>query len=108
MGGSPSAGSSPTTAFTSRRRTGDSSHGRRPSLAGLMEIRGVGICRLPYEPIAVVRLVVDLATASERMPRPDALATEIDGVRLPRLAVAPGEDAFLLVRAALTLEKAPA
>jgi HPr kinase/phosphorylase len=78
------------------------------SLAGLMEIRGVGICRLPYEPIAVVGLVVDLATASERMPQPDALATEIDGVRLPRLAVAPGEDAFLLVRAALKLEKAPA
>jgi serine kinase of HPr protein (carbohydrate metabolism regulator) len=40
------------------------------NLAGLMEIRGLGICRLPYEPMAVVRLVVDLGTAAERMPEP--------------------------------------
>ncbi|MBV9969782.1 MAG: hypothetical protein JO228_07355, partial [Xanthobacteraceae bacterium] len=34
-----------------------------PELAGLLEIRGLGIRRLPYEPAAVIRLVVDLATA---------------------------------------------
>jgi HPr kinase/phosphorylase len=86
-------------------------HGRliaRPaaSLAGLIEIRGIGICRLPHEPLAVVRLVVDLGMAAERMPQAAAMETLIDGIRLPRLAVAPGADAFSLVLAALTLQKA--
>src|SRR5262245_7740837 len=41
-------------------------HGRllvRPAatLAGLVEVRGLGIRRLPIEPVAVVGLVVDLA-----------------------------------------------
>ena len=73
------------------------------NLAGLLEIRGIGIRRVPYEPMAVVRLVVDLVTAAERMPQAAATEAEIDGVRLPRLAVAPGADAFSLVLAALTL-----
>jgi HPr kinase/phosphorylase len=71
-------------------------------LAGLLEIRGLGIRSLPYEPAAVIRLVVDLAAASERMPPDSATETEIAGVRLPRLAVAPGEDPFSLVLATLT------
>jgi HPr kinase/phosphorylase len=74
-------------------------------LAGLLEIRGIGIRRLAYEPMAVVGLVVDLATATERMPAAAAAETEIDGVRLPRLAVARETDAFSLVLAALTLDK---
>lgn len=83
------------------------SHGRLIArapreLAGLIEIRGLGIRRLPYEPAAVIRLVVDLAAAAERMPPAGATETEIDGVRLPRLAVAPGEDPFFLVLASLT------
>jgi HPr kinase/phosphorylase len=77
-----------------------------PSLAGLIEIRGIGIRRLPHEPLAVVRLVVDLGAAAERMPQAAAMETLIDGIRLPRLAVAPGADAFSLVLAALTLQKA--
>jgi hypothetical protein len=40
------------------------------------------------------------------MPQAAATETEIEGVRLPRLAVAPGADAFSLVLAALTLDKA--
>ena len=36
---------------------------RPPALAGLIEVRGVGICRVPYEALAVVGLVVDLAAA---------------------------------------------
>ncbi len=40
-----------------------------PSLAGLIEIRGLGIRRLPYEPVAVVGLVIDLAASdAERLP----------------------------------------
>jgi serine kinase of HPr protein (carbohydrate metabolism regulator) len=73
------------------------------SLAGLLEIRGIGIRRLPHEPMAVVRLVVDLATAAERMPQSAAMEVEIEGVQLPRLAVAPEANAFSLVLAALTL-----
>ena len=39
------------------------------SLAGLIEVRGLGIRRLPFEPVAVVGLVVDLAAAdAERLP----------------------------------------
>ena len=67
-----------------------------------IEIRGLGIRRLPYEPAAVIRLVVDLAAAAERMPPASTTETEIAGVRLPRLAVAPGEDPFSLVFASLT------
>ena len=73
------------------------------NLAGLLEIRGIGIRRVPCEPMAVVRLVVDLVTAAERMPQAAATEAEIDGVRLPRLAVAPGADAFSHVLAAHTL-----
>src|SRR5579872_7038770 len=34
-----------------------------PALAGLIEIRGLGIRRLHHEPVAAVGLVVDLAAA---------------------------------------------
>ena len=98
-----SRGSSPTTAFTSRRSTGACSRGRPPNLAGLIEVRGLGIRRLPYEPVAVVRLVVDLAARRSACRRPPLPRRTIEGVRLPRLAVAPGADAFPLVLAALTL-----
>ncbi len=80
-------------------------HGRllaRPpsSLAGLLEIRGLGIRRLAYEPVAVVGLVIDLAAADAgRLPSPESRQTEIDGIALPRLAVATGSDALPLVLA---------
>jgi HPr kinase/phosphorylase len=65
-------------------------HGRllvrgAPALAGLLEVRGLGIRRVDYEPMAVVGLVVDLAADdAERLPA--ASATVISGVELPRLA----------------------
>jgi HPr kinase/phosphorylase len=73
-------------------------HGRllaRPpeALAGLIEVRGLGIRRLPYEPVAVVGTVVDLAAAdAQRLPAPEQRHTVIDGILLPRLAVAAGVD----------------
>jgi HPr kinase/phosphorylase len=71
-----------------------------PALAGLLEVRGLGIRRLDYEPIAVVGLVVDLAAAdAERLPA--AGATVISGVELPRLAVAAGVSPLPAVLAAL-------
>jgi HPr kinase/phosphorylase len=85
-------------------------HGRllvRPAaaLAGLIEVHGLGIRRLEYEPAAVVGLVVDLAAQdAERLPA--ATATAIAGVSLPRLAVAPGAEGFAPVLAALQLPAA--
>ena len=77
-------------------------HGRvlvRPAatLAGLLEVRGLGLQRLPFEPVAVVGIVVDLAAAdAERLPAAAASKTTIEGVALPRLAVAPGFDALAM------------
>ncbi|MGB7260024.1 MAG: HPr kinase/phosphatase C-terminal domain-containing protein [Pseudolabrys sp.] len=74
-----------------------------PTLAGLIEIRGLGIRRVAYEPIATVGLVVDLAAPdSERHPPETALKADIAGVPLPRLAVAAGIDPLPAVLAQLT------
>ena len=71
-------------------------------LAGLLEIRGLGIRRLPFEPVARVGLVVDLAAADAgRYPAAEAEKASIDGVFLPRLAVAPGLPALGIVLAYL-------
>jgi HPr kinase/phosphorylase len=65
------------------------------ALAGLLEIRGVGLIRLDHEPGAVVGLVVDLAAAdAERLPEPQHQRTEIEGIVVPRLAVAAGAAAL--------------
>jgi serine kinase of HPr protein (carbohydrate metabolism regulator) len=62
-------------------------------LAGLLEVRGLGIRRLPFEPLAVVGLVVDLDAAdAARWPDADARVTFLEGVRLPRLAIPRGVD----------------
>jgi HPr kinase/phosphorylase len=58
-----------------------------PQLAGMIEVRGVGIQKMPFEAFAVVGLVVDLATAAERLPSADQQVAEVAGVCLPRLAV---------------------
>jgi len=86
----------------------EAAHGRllvRPAreLAGLIEIRGLGIRRLPYEAVAVVRLVADLAAAdAARLPNAGTATTVIDGVTLPRVALPAAADAVATVLAALT------
>lgn len=78
----------------------------RPALelAGLIEIRGLGIRRCDFVDEAVVDLVVDLAAAdAERLPPPDALQTQISGIKIPRIPVGMGFDALPLVVAALTM-----
>jgi serine kinase of HPr protein (carbohydrate metabolism regulator) len=73
-------------------------------LAGLIEIRGLGIRRCDFVEDAVVGLVVDLAAPdAERMPPPEALQTQISGTKIPRLPVGLGFAAFPLVIAALTM-----
>ena len=70
------------------------------ALAGLIEVRGVGLMRVAHEPSAVVGFVVDLAAAdAARLPEPDKRKADIDGILLPRLAVAPGAAALPLVLA---------
>lgn len=60
-------------------------------LAGLLEVRGLGIRKLTHEPLAVAGLVVDLdAPDADRMPEPVALSTVLAGVTLPRHPVAAG------------------
>jgi HPr kinase/phosphorylase len=74
-----------------------------PQLAGLIEIRGLGIRRCGFAEQAVVGLVVDLAAAdAQRLPAPEALQTPICGVMIPRIPVSPGFSALPLVIAALT------
>ena len=74
-----------------------------PQLAGLIEIRGLGIRRCDFIAQAVVGLVVDLAAAdAARLPPPEALQTRIHGVEIPRIPVGPGFLALPLIVAALT------
>lgn len=71
-------------------------------LAGLIEVRGLGIQRIDHEPVAVVSGIVDLAAAdAERLPNP-WLRIEIEGVALPRLAIAVNDDPCPAVLAWLT------
>jgi HPr kinase/phosphorylase len=71
------------------------------TLSGLIEVRGVGIVRLDHEPCAVVGLVVDLsATDAERLP--EKMQVEVEGIKLPRFAVAAGLEALPGVLALLT------
>jgi HPr kinase/phosphorylase len=54
-----------------------------PALAGLLEVRGLGIVRLPFVQQARLALVVELGTAGARLPAPE-LHQELD---LPRIAL---------------------
>jgi len=64
-----------------------------PELAGLLEVRGLGIRRLDHEPVAVVGLVVDLAVPeAQRVPETAEQHVAISGIILPRLPVSPGSD----------------
>jgi len=69
------------------------------TLAGLIEVRGLGIRRVAYEAVAVAGLVVDLDADMERLPEPSAQETVILGVRLPRLGIGHGVDPLPMIRA---------
>ena len=81
---------------------GDDLCARAPeSLAGLLEVRGLGLFRLPYLPAATLRLAITLGSTAERLPEPRRHAVlGIPEITLdPALASAPE-------RAALALEAA--
>ena len=72
-------------------------------LAGLIEIRGLGIRRIEHVGEAAVGLVVDLgAEDAERLPAAEALTVQIDGVKIPRIPVNLRYSALPLIVAALT------
>ena len=74
------------------QRRGDAIFARAPeTIAGLIEVRGVGILRLDPLAVARLRLIVDLiaADALERLPEPRS--ETILGVSIPLIALAPFE-----------------
>ena len=72
-------------------------HGRliargAPGFEGLIERRFQGIVGLPHEPGAIARLIVELAGRGQtapRMPEEGDEASEVLGVRLPRVTLDP-------------------
>ena len=80
--------------------------GPAQSLAGLIEIRGLGIRRCDFVERATVGLVVDLDAAdAERLPAAESLKMNILGVEIPRIPVGRGYSPLPLVVAALTTTK---
>ena len=64
-------------------------------IAGLIEMRGIGIVRVAYVAPVVVRLVVDLAEAGAcpRLPEERDASVDLAGVRVPRLILPIGSPA---------------
>jgi HPr kinase/phosphorylase len=75
-----------------------------PSIAGVIEARGVGLLRLPRRAEAALRLVVDLVSADSIERLPEQRACDILGVSIPLIALAPFEaSAAAKLRLALTV-----
>lgn len=73
-----------------------------PRLAGLIEIRGLGIRHCDFVSEAPVGWVVDLdATDGTRLPAPESLTTTLSGIELRRIPVQAGFSALPLITAAL-------
>jgi serine kinase of HPr protein (carbohydrate metabolism regulator) len=81
-----------------------------PSIAGKIEVRGLGIVEVPFLPEAELHLVCDLVREMEvpRMPPETRERTEIAGIALPALRLAPFEaSAPLKLKIALFLTAPP-
>jgi len=77
------------------------------ALAGLLEVRGLGIRQLAFTERAPVGLVVDLDAAdATRLPGANSLKVELKGVELPRIPVGKGFAALPVVIAALNTRPA--
>lgn len=60
-----------------------------PAIAGMIEIRGLGLCRMPYEPACILRLVVDLQSGETvRFPEEAEAEIRLLRVRLPLVRAA--------------------
>jgi HPr kinase/phosphorylase len=91
----------------------EAAHGRllvrpAPALAGLIEVRGLGIRRVSYEQLATVGFLVELGEyEAERLPLRGRAPAVLAGIALPRLAVAAGADPLPLVLAYLQTTPEP-
>jgi hypothetical protein len=86
----------------------EAAHGRllvRPAaaLAGLIEVRGLGIRRVPYDSLASIGYIVMLGEKqADRLPEQVLFQAGATNITLPRLAVAAGQDALPAVLAMLS------
>ena len=70
-----------------------------PPIAGLLEVRGVGLAPVPFEPCCVVGLVVDLGGPGiARMPERSETTVDLSGITMPRVAFASGHAAAGWIR----------
>ncbi len=79
------------------------------AIAGLMEIRGVGIVRRTHAASAAVDLVVDLLPLADcpRLPDADEAHAMLEGIAVPRIFIAIGaHDGVARVMAALAMAEA--
>ncbi len=58
------------------------------TIAGMIEVRGMGLYQVPFTPAAVVGLLVDLAPEAEIERLPDPEEESILGIPVPRLRLA--------------------
>ncbi len=63
-------------------------HAACPSkLAGLIEVRGIGILRRPHRTEVTIGLVIDLVPHDEVPRLPDAPTTSLEGITLPHVSL---------------------
>ena len=73
-----------------------------PPLAGLLEVRGLGLFRLPCIAAAPLRLIVRLGTAAARLPEPEwDEALHLPVIRIDAAAVSAPERVALALDAAI-------
>jgi len=73
------------------------------TIAGRIEVRGIGIVEMPHAERVAVALVVSLADEVERMPAEDATRT-IAGIAVPSIALA-GHEASAPIKVGLALAR---
>ncbi len=82
-----------------------------PGLAGLLEVRGLGIVRLPYQSLCPVQMIVDLLPDGDRPDRlPDPDTESLLDVTLPRWclnALEPSAPAKVRLAVRLLTERNP-
>ena len=77
-------------------------------LAGLIEVRGLGLVRMPCRSRIILRLVVDLVPAQMVERLPEAATETLAGIEVPRLVLAAHDlSAPAKIRLMLRLIEAP-
>lgn len=89
------------------RRTGETLYASAPAtIAGKLEIRGLGIVELPHDDDVAVALAVELTSAIQRMPD-DARERRILGVSVPLISI-DATTASAAAKVAIALSRASA